>query len=163
LDASADAIHAGLRDVRRRAGFRGRCDVLQTEPLVIADAAHNPSSLAAALELIRPALARRGGRLHVGFGGIRDKDLAGMGRLLRQAGAVVYPVRFDSPRSMPPDETGAVLKGEDVDVHASGTVPAIMDRFRDAARPEDGLLLAGSHAVVAEVPALRPLFDGGPA
>jgi dihydrofolate synthase/folylpolyglutamate synthase len=149
LALDAGAIREGLRDVRGLAGLRGRFDVLRTDPLVVADAAHNPSGLAAALDAVRTLTGRQPeGTLHVAFGGVQDKDVVAMARLLAQAGATVIPLRFDAPRAMPAGQVAAVLEAEGATVAEPAAVDAVQAHFERHAGPHDVLLITGSHGVV---------------
>ncbi len=150
---SAAPVYAGLRDVQRLAGLRGRCEVLRKKPLVVADVAHNPDGLAAALRLLRPHL--EAGRLYALFGVMRDKDVAAMARPLAEACATVWPVPLASERAVPAPELAKRLSRSGVAARAAGpagepaAVPEGIKPFRRQAAPEDVLLITGSHQVVA--------------
>ena len=142
------AIAEGLRDVRSLAGVHGRFEVLQTEPLIVADAAHNPAGLAAALHTVQSAAAERGGRLTVALGGVRDKDVGAMARLIAEAGAPLVPLSFTSPRSMPAADVAAHAAAAGASVEPTRTIDEALAHVRRTARPADVLLLTGSHGVV---------------
>ena len=151
LQLSPEAIRTGLQDVRRRAGLRGRLEVVQEAPLVVADVAHNPEGLAATLAALRPALQKGGGRLTVLFGVMRDKDVDAMLDLLAEAGAIVCPVPLESERALPPEALADLLAAKGLAAGPAASVPDGLARFRDAAMPEDVLLLTGSHQVVSQL------------
>lgn len=155
---AADAVRAGLGDVRELAGLRGRLEVLRTEPMIVADVAHNADGLAAALAFLR-TVRPSGGRLYVLFGVMRDKDLGRMARLLAAAGATVFPVRLEGERARPVAELSAELRAHGVAVAEEGGVAGGLARFRTRARPNDALLVTGSHLCVA---ALGRHADGRP-
>lgn len=155
LDAAPDAIRAGLRDVREKAGLRGRGEVLHKRPLVVADVAHNPEGLAAALATLRPALAEGGGRLTVCFGAMRDKDAPAMARLLAEAGATVWPVPLESDRALSVNELQVHLHDAGAPVGEAVSAPEGVARFLREASAGDALLVTGSHQVVG------PLLSSG--
>ena len=148
---AAEAVRTGLRDVRRLAGLRGRLEVLHTEPMIVADVAHNADGLAAALAFLR-AVRPAGGRPYVLFGVMRDKDLDRMAPLLAAAGATVFPARLDAERARPVAELAAGLRAHGVALAEPGSVAEGLTRFRARARPEDALLVTGSHLTVAALP-----------
>jgi dihydrofolate synthase/folylpolyglutamate synthase len=154
LGLGADAIRTGLRDVRRLSGLRGRLEVLQRDPLVVADVAHNPSSLAATLDALRPTLDAHGGRLHVLLGVMRDKDIAAIAELLDAAEASVTPVDLPSERALPGDALRGTLAEHDVRVSHPSTIEAGVATFRQHATAHDVLLITGSHRMV------EALLDG---
>jgi dihydrofolate synthase/folylpolyglutamate synthase len=148
LTFGADAIAEGLRNVRSLAGVHGRFEVLQTEPLIVADAAHNPAGLASALQTVQSAAEARGGRLTVALGGVRDKDVGAMARLIAEVGVPLIPLAFESPRSMPADEVAAQAAEAGASVEPPRTIDEALAHFRRTAEPDDVLLLTGSHGVV---------------
>ena len=145
------AVYAGLRDVRRLAGLRGRLDVLHRHPLVVADVAHNPDGLGAALAFTRSRIGA-GGRLHVLFGAMRDKDVAAMAHLLAGAGAVVTPVPIPGERALAAEELAGLLARFSVLVAPARSAPDGLAHFLRSASPLDALLISGSHQVVAQLP-----------
>jgi dihydrofolate synthase/folylpolyglutamate synthase len=142
------AIRTGLRDVRRLSGLRGRLEVLQHEPLVVADVAHNPSSLAATLDALGPALEAQGGRLRVLLGLMRDKDVRAIAERLEVADAIVTPVGLPSERALPAEALRNALTHHDVHVTAPSTVEAGITAFLQHAAADEVLLITGSHQVI---------------
>ena len=158
-EAAYDApVRTGLADVRRLAGLRGRLDVVSDTPLVLADVAHNPSSLEATLRAVTTALREDpgrawSGRLWVALGLLKDKDLAGVVRELVAADAVagVYPLRLDTARARPAEDIAKACRNTRLAVRAPATPADAVQAFRETAAPGDALLATGSHAVVAAV------------
>jgi len=113
------------------AGLRspGRLEVLRRSPTVIADAAHNPSGMAATLAAVTEAFSfsRLVGVLAVSA----DKDVAGLLDELEPVLSDVVVTRNSSDRSMPVDEL-AELAG---DVFG-------LDRVHEAARMDDAIEMA---------------------
>jgi dihydrofolate synthase/folylpolyglutamate synthase len=144
-----DAVANGLAEVRRRTGLRGRLEVVQQQPLVVVDVAHNPSSVAATLDTVAPAVAERGGRLRVGLCLSADKDLPAIARLLAARDALVTPVPVATDRALRPDRIAEALRAAGAAV--TDPVPAreLVEAFRREARPEDGLLAVGSHVMAS--------------
>lgn len=146
------AVYRGLADVRALSGLRGRFEVLQERPLIVADAAHNPMGLRAALDTLRALWSGGESRLVVAYGGVRDKDVPAMARLLAATGAEVWPVQFDTPRALPAQDTARILSEAGASLGEAGAVADLRARFTATAEPIDALLITGSHGVV--IPAL---------
>ena len=72
---TSDSILYGLEAVRRLTGLRARLEVVQKDPLVILDVAHNPHGMAAAAAALGKVVP---GRWLVVFGAMKDKDYEGM-------------------------------------------------------------------------------------
>ena len=151
-DADAGPIYTGLREVRRLAGLRGRLDVLQDQPLVVADVAHNLPSLTATLAFVQAQ--RPQGRLYVLLGLMRDKDVDGMARALAEAQATVYPLQPDSDRALPAAALAATLRAQGVSVVEGGGRAGSRAWFRRVASADDVFLITGSHQIVAQAQAL---------
>jgi dihydrofolate synthase/folylpolyglutamate synthase len=96
------ALRKGLASVRCPA----RVEVLQTEPLVLVDTAHNLASIAALVEVLRET--RTAGRRHLLFACSKDKDAPGMlAQLWPQFDQVVVTRFLNNPRSHGPEELAA--------------------------------------------------------
>jgi dihydrofolate synthase/folylpolyglutamate synthase len=152
VQATAAPAYEGVRDVRALTGFRGRLDVLQDEPLVVVDVAHNPPSIEAGLRTLDPVLTRRGGPLYVGFNAVRGKQLAAVARLLAARDARVIPVPVDTPRALPPDEMADTLRTHGAKVLDARPLPAVLADYQRWAEAGDTLLLTGSHKMVELLP-----------
>ncbi len=152
-----DAVFDGLRRVRGLSGLRGRLDVVRKNPLVVADVAHNADGLDAVTCHLRNVGAV-GGRLHVLFGVMRDKDVGAMVRTLKAVGAVVRPVAIESDRALSVEELDSQLRVDSVELGRPCTVREGVRDFLGTADPSDALLVTGSHFVVAALEELLPSF-----
>ncbi|NBB86415.1 MAG: dihydrofolate synthase [Bacteroidetes bacterium] len=150
LGLATDAVvREGLGAVRRQAGLRGRLETLQTEPLVVADVAHNPEGVRAALTHLRTIAPDA--RLQVLLGLMRDKDLGAIARLCAAHAAAVTPVQGLSDRAVPAADVAAALRAAGASVHAPTTVLNGLADFLKRADASEALLCTGSHQVVAPV------------
>ncbi|PSQ98942.1 MAG: hypothetical protein BRD48_05505 [Bacteroidetes bacterium QS_9_68_14] len=153
--ASVAPVRDAFAGVRRLAGLRGRFEVLsrpsQGSPLVVADVAHHPDSLAATLRALREHFPGRPGGLTVACGLMRDKDATGFARFLAEAGAEAWPVRLDTERARPPGALAEVLKAQGVPVGPTGDAETHRQRFLADAGAGNTLLICGSHRVVAQL------------
>ncbi len=143
-----EVIRCGLRDVRALSGLRGRFDVLDDEPLVIADVAHNGEGIATLFEHMNEH--RRRGRLFVCMALMRDKQPQEIAAILSASGAEAITVDLASQRALPGSQLGSILKQGGVRVDNLKSVENARTWFRRNAARDDVLLFTGSHQVVAE-------------
>ncbi len=155
-----DALAQGLWQVRQRTGFRGRWDVLQRQPWLIVDGAHNPEALQLLFVQIKRLPHQQ---LHIVTGTVNDKDLAGVLPCFPTE-ARYYFARPDIPRGL-----SALLLQEQAAVYGlQGSVcVSVADALKQAlqtAQPDDLVLVCGSLFVVAEVPyeQFEPSLDNIP-
>ena len=150
LELATDAaVREGLEAVCALAGLRGRLETLRTEPLIVADVAHNPEGLQAALTHLRTVAPDT--RLHVLLGLMRDKDLPAIARLCAAHAAGVTPVQGLSDRAVPAADVAAALQAAGATAHPPAAVLDGLAMFLETADASDALLATGSHQVVAPV------------
>lgn len=140
-------VKEALAHVCDMTGLQGRWQILQREPLVVAESAHNADGLR---EAMRQLAHTPHSELHMVIGAVNDKDIAAMLALL-PTDASYYFCRPDIPRGL--DAAQLAAKGA-----ASGLIgthyPSVAAGYRAAlrsARPEDLVYVGGSMFVVAEV------------
>lgn len=149
VQESPGPVREGLREVRRLAGLRGRFEVVQTHPWIVADVAHNPSSIQATLDTLASHMAGRGGQLYVAFNFFRDKDLATTLDLLVRHNTIAMPVPIDVDRSTPPDQLVQAARETGLRTADPRSLNDALSVFHCQAAPEDLLLVTGSHKLVA--------------
>ena len=141
-----DAIKQGFAT----ASWPCRMEVLSKQPLLVADGAHNPYSMAALLRALPQYLTYQRVAFIVGFS--RDKQISEMVNLLAQQGAPVYVTRSRHPRSVAPEELGDMFRNQGVaNVAEVESVEEAVSLARQAAGPADLILGIGSLFVAAEV------------
>lgn len=148
------AVAEGLARVH----WPARLECLGRDPLVLLDCAHNVASaeaLAQALQISYPLQAE--GRRILVFAGSRDKDLAGMLRILTPLFDYILLTSFaTNPRNVTPEQLRDMLpEGVAAPVQL---VADARDAFRDArqmATPDDLICITGSIFLAGE---LRPIL-----
>ncbi|MDT0631708.1 bifunctional folylpolyglutamate synthase/dihydrofolate synthase [Rubrivirga litoralis] len=149
-----EAVRAGLAEVARRTGLRGRGGAWAADPRVVLDVAHNADGWRAALDAVA---VPEGGRLWVLAGVLADKDAAALGALLarRPAGLPsahrVLAAGLEGERALSAEALAEALGRGGADAEPAGTPAEALRRFQDAAGPADRLLVTGSHQTVAAV------------
>jgi dihydropteroate synthase len=141
---STHDIERGLRN----AHWPGRFEVMEREPLVVLDGAHNPSSCA---ETATTLETFEYDELHLVFGAMADKDHTGMIDALPTA-ATVFTCRPDLERAETADALAAAFEaaGRATSVTPVGAVTEAVDSAMAAADPGDAVVVCGSLFAVAE-------------
>ena len=153
LSISDKAVALGLAEVR----WPARLEIMRLQPLVLLDCAHNVASAEALIRTLQSSLPPRasGGRRYLIFASSRDKDVAGMLRVLAPHFDHLGLTRFTpSPRSLAPEELAQLLPpGTRADIFA--TAPEAWETCRALATPNDLVCVTGSVFLAGE---LRPLM-----
>lgn len=140
------AVRDGLAHVVTNTGLRGRWETIGQQPLTIADVGHNPDGL----RIVRHMLARTPHhRLHVVLGMVHDKDIASALTLLPPE-ATYYFCKADIPRGMDAAQLCELALSAGLHGAAHPSVAAAVEAAREAAGPDDLVLVTGSVFVVAE-------------
>jgi len=125
----------------------GRFEILQSEPPLVIDSAHNRDSAAKLRQTLddyypdRPVL--------LVFGVSEDKDVAGMLAELAPRLESIVTTRSYHPRSMDPEKLAQICKSTGLPVHA---IPRVEDALSEALSlvdPQGMILVAGSLFVAA--------------
>ena len=149
IGEGSEAVSAALRSVTSLTGFRGRWEVIQQKPLVICDTGHNLAAWEYLAEGIRMTAERCGGRLHIVFGMVDDKDVNAVLNLLPND-ATYYFTQADTHRAIPSEKllslaTSRHLQGESFPDVKSAYSAAISN-----ANASDFVYVGGSSYVVAD-------------
>jgi dihydrofolate synthase/folylpolyglutamate synthase len=139
-DATRSAV-AALR-------IPGRLEVMARSPLIVVDGAHNPAGAEALARTLAEAFTWT--RMHLVLGISSNKDADGVVAALAPIADVWYAARNESARSLPAEHVAeriAVGGGRVADL---GTVAESLAAARDAAAPDDLILVTGSLYTVAD-------------
>ena len=143
---SSEAIKAGIEHVCGITGLRGRWEMLQSKPLIIADTGHNVQGFQAILNQLKYQEYKT---LRIIIGMVRDKDISGVLELLPQD-AVYYFTHVQVKRALSAQElknkaSAFNLSGRSFDSIKNAVDEAIADADND-----DLILITGSNFVVGE-------------
>ncbi|AKH97204.1 dihydropteroate synthase [Halanaeroarchaeum sulfurireducens] len=142
----ADVTDADLARGLRKGTWPGRFEVVDREPLVVLDGAHNPGGMTAVAETLADLSYDD---LHVVVGSMQDKDHAGMADALPEP-ASVLTCRPDTDRAEDQDVLSTVFERHSDDVRARSSVEGAVDRAIEGADDDDCVLVTGSLSTVAE-------------
>jgi dihydrofolate synthase / folylpolyglutamate synthase len=126
----------------------GRLEVVGREPLLLLDGAHNPSGADVLVRALGESFTWS--RLHVVLAVSSNKDLDGVIAALAPVADAWYPARNDSVRSFQAEEVAARIAAAGGRVADLGTVGEALAAARDAAAPDDLILVTGSLYTVAD-------------
>ncbi len=150
IEVPYDVVRDGLAQMR----WCGRFERLREHPLVIADAAHNPSG---AETLVATLKAQGLKRVALVTGMCADKDVAGVVRLLAGVARRVWAVPIPNARSIPPAELAALFATAGVEATAVDVVAdALHEAEAWAIKEKTAVIIAGSIFLLGEV---LPLYD----
>jgi dihydrofolate synthase/folylpolyglutamate synthase len=155
--ASIDALRSrgwevsngALRDGLARTRWPGRLEVIDRDPIVLVDGAHNPAALERSLAAVQKLA--KGRPLVIIFGAMRDKDLASMLALLRRVNAPLIFSRIDWHRAEVPTELAKRFDGESETAESSAEA---LSRAREKAGRHGIVFVCGSLYLVGEVKAI---------
>ena len=150
LAITNDAISSGLATTL----WPGRFEVMNREPLIVLDGAHNPPAaiaLAREIETLFPPWEKR----CLLFGVLADKDYELIASTLFPLFSRVTLTRSDSPRALEPKHLAVVATRLSVPHVETGSVIDGLSTARAGLDPDDALLITGSLTIVREA---RPLL-----
>ena len=140
-----DVLAAGLRGVTSP----GRLEVVRRRPLVVLDGAHNPAGVRTLVDALDEVFEYE--RLVVVCGILADKDVAAMVEgiaLLASLAFVTAPGGTD--RAADPNALAKHFRDAGVETTVAPSVAAALDGAREAAGPDDLVLVTGSLYTVGE-------------
>jgi dihydrofolate synthase/folylpolyglutamate synthase len=147
-NVTRDHFKEGVKTVVDRTGLMGRWQILQRNPLVIADTGHNKEGLLPNLQ--RLLANRKPEQLHFVWGMVNDKDVVGTLKLLPPASSY-YFCKPDVPRGL--DVSVLVDRASELNLKNSShaCVQVALQAAVAAAKPTEIVYVGGSTFVVAEV------------
>lgn len=141
-------VRAGLSQVQKYTGLRGRLEIVSTQPLVIADVAHNPDAMRNLMDSLRTLKIHR---FVTVFGVMRDKDIAGIVTELKRLSRICIAVAPRTTRAAEPADIARVFHGLRSRCIVGNTVPEGVSLARHEAYSQEPILVTGSHYVVGEL------------
>lgn len=144
---SDEAVQSGLKKVSANTGLKGRWQILEENPKIVCDTAHNKEGLKYIVEQLSKENYQQ---LHIVFGVVNDKSLEPIFELMPK-NATYYFCKPDMPRGLDAD----VLKDEFLNHGFVGEVYSSVNEALKTAREHAGksdfIYVGGSTFVVAEI------------
>lgn len=141
-----DNAMKGLYQMETLTGLKGRHQILSSNPLIIADVAHNVEGLTA----LFGSLKTNKGKLHLVFGTVKDKDLTPIFGTFPEDIAI-YWTQSHVPRSLGVMELCELGRQNELEGKSYENANAALSHAKNNATPEDVILVTGSTFVVAEL------------
>ena len=142
-----EALQLGLANVSEQTGLKGRWQILQTQPLTIADTGHNEAGI---LEVVNQLKKHTYSQLWLVIGMVNDKDISKVLDLLPKDATYIF-CQASIPRAMDVD----ILASKALEKGLMGQViPKVADAIefaRKNAGADDLIFIGGSTFVVAEI------------
>lgn len=144
LDALAGAAGLEIPDVAMVTGlgrvrWPGRFQLVQREPPILVDGAHNPDGAAALRQALRKTRFKGPVALIAGF--CDDKDAAGFLRTLASSVRCAWAVPVPSDRSLPAEATAGRMRLAGIETTVAATLEEALVQGQTWARREQGLLV----------------------
>lgn len=147
FELSDDDIRDGVANVIRNTHLMGRWQILNQDPLTIADTGHNVDGIR---EVVSQLAEMTYNRLHFVIGMVNDKDIDHVLQLLPH-NCEYYFCKADIPRGLDAN----ILAEKAFELGLRGSVyNSVRDAYRsaiNAARFDDVIFVGGSNFIVAEV------------
>lgn len=147
FNISEESIYNGLLKVKENTGLRGRWDILQTNPKVICDTAHNAEGL---VYVLKQLLKEDFENLHIVLGVVNDKDLGSILSLFPKK-ATYYFCKPNVPRGMDQFELQKKCLASGLLGDSYSSVITAFDSALKKSTKHDLIFIGGSNFVVAEV------------
>ncbi|MGO2357910.1 MAG: bifunctional folylpolyglutamate synthase/dihydrofolate synthase [Mesonia sp.] len=144
---SHENLQTGLAKVVVNTGLRGRWEMLQDSPKVIADTGHNEEGLKIVLNQLKELNARK---LHIVLGFVNDKDLDQLLPMFPQE-AVYYFCQPNVERGMPVSILVEKAKDFKLNGNSYSSVKEALAEAKLKAQPEEVIFVGGSTFTVAEI------------
>lgn len=141
-----NSIEKGLKNVVKNTGLRGRWDILQKNPFIVTDTAHNAHGLS---EIMKQINQIKYDKLHLVLGFVDDKDVVSILNLFPKD-AQFYFSEPDVPRKMLIENLKKLVPNE-LNATYHSTIKEALKKAKENANRNDFIYVGGSTFVVAEV------------
>jgi len=128
-------------------GLKGRYEMLQTSPKVIADTGHNEAAMD---YLIPQLLSETFNKLHLVLGFVNDKDVLSILKRFPKNG-LYYFCKPNIPRGLEAEKIWQMAKEIGINGNSFPSVKQALNQAIENASPQDLIFVGGSTFVVAEV------------
>jgi len=142
-----ESIQAGLKNINKLTGFKGRWQIMNDKPLTICDTGHNEDGIKQVLQQLQSLNS-----IHVHFvlGMVKDKDITKILQLL-PTHYIYYFCQASIPRALPAAVLKALANNYGLYGEYYSNVNAALSAARQHATNEDIIFIGGSTFVVAEI------------
>ena len=146
FNISENALREGLKYTTELTGLQGRWQILQTNPTVIADTAHNVAGISYVTEQLK---AQTYDKLHIVIGMVNDKDISSVLNLLPQ-NAIYYFTQAQISRALSAADLQEKAESFDLKGECYTTVEQAVECAIKNADKNDLVFIGGSNFVIGE-------------
>ncbi len=137
-----------VKNITGNTGYRGRLQVVEDSPRVIADVSHNPGGMQATIAALSKKIAS--GSLHIVYGTSSDKDIPSVVACFPESTSL-YLTEFQNPRSASKEQLeNAALQFKFDSVHSFSTVSEAVREAKKHAVGDDTILITGSFFLLSD-------------
>ena len=129
-------------DGMRKTIWRGRIEILEREPMVICDGAHNPDGAKSLLSFLQNNFTNQ--RLIHIMGVLSDKDYEQMVQILAPAADKIYTVAPDNPRALSSRELCNCISKYHQNVEERQRLAECLSEVRQKAEKDDVIIICGT-------------------
>lgn len=129
-------------DGMRKTIWRGRVEILEREPMVICDGAHNPDGAKSLLSFLQNNFTNQ--RLIYIMGVLSDKDYEQMVQILAPAADKIYTVAPDNPRALSSRELCNCISKYHQNVEERQRLAECLSEVRQKAEKDDVIIICGT-------------------
>jgi len=140
-------IRNGFEYVTKLTGLMGRWQILQQNPLIVCDTAHNVAGISYIVEQLK---MQSYNQLHIVIGMVNDKDISGVMQLL-PGDARYYFTKASVQRSLPEKELMEIAAHYNLHGEIYPDVVQALNAARKNSLPEDVIFVGGSNFIVADL------------
>ena len=140
-------LEKGLEKVAHNTGFRARWEILNKNPLIVAETAHNEEGLLKALQQLQEQTYAQ---LHFVLGFVNDKSIDSLLALFPKT-ASYYFCQAKVPRAMSTEKILQIAKQFNLKSDTFSSVQEAFNAAKENANRKDLIYVGGSNFVVAEV------------
>jgi dihydrofolate synthase/folylpolyglutamate synthase len=141
------ATEKGFREVQKQTGLQGRWQVIQKEPTVLLDVAHNPDGIRQLTDQLKKINYNK---LHMIIGMVKDKDISTVLSLLPKD-ALYYFTKAQIPRALDEKSLQTQAQIHHLQGDCYQNVNEALSAARKHASGDDLIIVCGSVFVVGEV------------
>lgn len=134
MSISEGAVARGLAEAKWRARF----EIIERDPLVIFDGAHNPQGIRAAVDSIKTYFGDK--RVCVFTGVLKDKDYNVIAKTLSEVASTAFTITPDNARALSAEEYAGVLESYGIAATPCKSISEALTLGRVAAKSADTAL-----------------------
>ena len=147
--ADLDQIKIALKQVKQLTGFMGRWEVIDKNPFIIADVAHNVDGIKQVLKQLNIFQPQKS-KIHFVIGMVKDKEIEKILSLLPPA-STYYFTNAHIPRALPHPELQSKAKQYNLEGDSYDDVNGAIAAAKSNAAADDIIIVCGSFFVIAEI------------